>query len=318
MVDIAATSGTGATEYGKSAQSMADFSKNFDSFLTLLTQQLKNQDPLKPMDATQFTTQLVQFTSVEQSIRQNQNLESLLSLQQEAQFGQATNYIGKMIDLEGSEVSLTSEANTISYNVANAAKAVVITITDSQNNVVRNVSVDGKAGTHAYTWDGKADSGQAAPDGIYNVSVAGVDANNNPVTVTTTSNTVRAGYSADIAYTLSAGAPKVTLTISNAAGKAVRTVEVPNNMGPHSVTWDGRDDANKVLPNGTYSIAVTATTADGQPARDVYGSLVRVTTASSGIVSGVTMNNGKIVLSVGSRSVPLSEVTSIRNPPTTN
>ncbi len=313
MVDIAATSSSTAADYGKSAQSLTDFSKNFDSFLTLLTQQLKNQDPLKPMDATQFTTQLVQFTGVEQSIRQNQNLENLLALQQEAQFGQAANFIGKMIDLDGGSVALTSEASTIGYSVASQAQAVILTIKDSQNNVVRQVSVDAKAGAHSYTWDGKADSGQTVPDGTYNVSAAGVDSSGNPVTVTTTANTVKAGYAADVAYTLSAGAPKVTLTITNASGKAVRTVEVPKTMGPHSVTWDGRDDAGKALPNGTYGVSVTATNTDGSPARDIYGSFVKVTTSSSGLVSGVTVSNGKIVLSVGSKSIPLSEVTSIRN-----
>lgn len=313
MADISATSSTTAAEYGKSAQSLTDFSKNFDSFLTLLTQQLKNQDPLKPMDATQFTTQLVQFTGVEQSIRQNQNLENLLAMQQEVQFSQAANFIGKMIDVDGNSVTLTSEPNTVAYNVASQAQTVLLTIKDTTNNVVRQVSVDAKAGAHTYTWDSKADSGQIVPDGVYNVSVAGVDSSGNPVAVTTTANTVRAGYSADVAYTLSAGAPKVTLTVTNASGKTVRTVEVPKTMGPHSVTWDGRDDAGKALPNGTYSVSVAATNADGSQARDIYGNFVKVTTSSSGVVSGVNVSNGKIVLSVGSKSIPLSEVTSIRN-----
>jgi flagellar basal-body rod modification protein FlgD len=317
MVDISAASSTAAADYGKSAQSLSDFSKNFNSFLTLLTQQLKNQDPLKPMDATQFTTQLVQFTGVEQSIRQNQNLESLLSLQQEGQFGQAVSYIGKMIDLKGGSASLTSEGNTISYKVASAAQTVLLTITDEAGVVVREVSVDAKAGAHSYTWDGKNDSGQSVPDGIYNVSAAGVDSTGTPVAVTTTSSKVNAGRSTDIAYTLSAGAPKVMLTITNASGTVIRSVEVPKTIGPHSVTWDGRDDNNKTVPDGTYNVDVKATNADGTPARDIFGNFVQVTTASSGLVTGVSMVNGKIVLAVGSKSIPLSEVTSIRNAPTT-
>jgi flagellar basal-body rod modification protein FlgD len=92
---------------------------------------------------------------------------------------------------------------------------------------------------------------------------------------------------------------------------------VPNTLGPHSVTWDGRDDNNKTLPDGTYNVDVKATNADGTPARDIYGSFVQVTTSSSGVVSGVSMVNGKIVLSVGSKSIPLSEVTSIRSAPST-
>src|SRR6185503_2408522 len=78
-----------------SSAAMAGFAQNFDSFLTLLTAQLKNQDPLAPMDSTQFTTQLVQFTGVEQAIHQNKSLETLIALQKDAGVGAAVGYLGK-------------------------------------------------------------------------------------------------------------------------------------------------------------------------------------------------------------------------------
>ncbi|MFM7344999.1 MAG: flagellar hook assembly protein FlgD [Tagaea sp.] len=90
---ISSTSGGNTTStsaaQGSAAAASATFGKNFDTFLKLLTTQLQNQDPLSPMDTTQFTQQLVQFSSVEQSIRQNQNLETLISFQKNAQSANA-------------------------------------------------------------------------------------------------------------------------------------------------------------------------------------------------------------------------------------
>src|SRR5262245_54521755 len=97
MVDVSALSGA-ATAPSQSAGSLVNFSKDFDSFLMLLTQQLKNQDPLKPMDATEFTTQLVQFTSVEQQIRQNQNMESMITLQHSTLVSSMVSYLGNTVD----------------------------------------------------------------------------------------------------------------------------------------------------------------------------------------------------------------------------
>src|SRR5260221_4755429 len=79
------------------AQSKTTLASNFDTFLTLLTTQLKNQDPLSPMDSSQFTQQLVQFSQVEQSINANQNLESLISLTKARARTDAVGYLGKTV-----------------------------------------------------------------------------------------------------------------------------------------------------------------------------------------------------------------------------
>ncbi|HZZ11369.1 MAG TPA: flagellar hook capping FlgD N-terminal domain-containing protein, partial [Paraburkholderia sp.] len=70
---------------------------NFDTFLTLLTTQLQNQDPLSPMDSTQFTQQLVAFSGVEQQINTNNNLQSLIALNQSQQAASAVSYIGHSV-----------------------------------------------------------------------------------------------------------------------------------------------------------------------------------------------------------------------------
>src|SRR5436190_1843670 len=98
----AAASTTDATS------SLAKLSGNYTQFLKLLTAQLQNQDPLKPMDTAQFTQQLVQFANVEQSIATNKNLENLVTLQQASQNAQATSYIGRTVESVGATQSLVN------------------------------------------------------------------------------------------------------------------------------------------------------------------------------------------------------------------
>src|SRR5437588_2979972 len=81
---------------------------NFQTFLTLLTTQLKNQNPLDPLDTNQFTQQLVQFAGVEQQINMNTQLQSLVSLQQTAQNSQALGFVGKTVTVKGTTAPLTN------------------------------------------------------------------------------------------------------------------------------------------------------------------------------------------------------------------
>jgi flagellar basal-body rod modification protein FlgD len=161
------------------------FSKNFDSFLLLLTQQLKNQDPLSPMDATQFTTQLVQFSSVEQQIKQNKSIESLVAMQKNLQTTNAVNYIGKTIEAGGRSVLLEGGSASVSYALAASAKDVAIQIKNSAGEVVRTLAGATGTGAHTVTWDGRSDGGQKLPDGTYEFSVSAKDARGNGIAVTT-------------------------------------------------------------------------------------------------------------------------------------
>src|ERR1051326_9398368 len=88
---------TAASTGGSAADAQKTLSSNFDTFLTLLTTQLKNQDPLQPMDSNQFTQQLVQFSQVEQQINSNKNLESLISLTKSQTTTAAVSYLGKTL-----------------------------------------------------------------------------------------------------------------------------------------------------------------------------------------------------------------------------
>jgi flagellar basal-body rod modification protein FlgD len=202
MTDISsltADAGINNAANQKSAASMSSLGDTFDSFLILLTQQMKNQDPLKPMDATQFTTQLVQFTQVEQQIRQNQNLESMIVLQHSTLVSSMVSYLGKTVDTLGESVYLTEGATPdISYTLPEGVAKLELTITDSAGTVLRTVTLDKTSetskGTHAYTWDGKNTGGIAMTDGTYGVKFRALDSSGNaakssngaPITVGTT------------------------------------------------------------------------------------------------------------------------------------
>src|ERR1044072_5286030 len=82
--------------------------KNFDQFLTLLTTQLKNQNPLEPLDTNQFTQQLVQFTQVEQQMKMNTQMASLIAIEQAAQSTAAMAYLGSTATVDGSTAKLTA------------------------------------------------------------------------------------------------------------------------------------------------------------------------------------------------------------------
>lgn len=202
MVDVSSLSagaGINNATNQKSATSMSSLGDTFDSFLILLTQQMKNQDPLKPMDATQFTTQLVQFTQVEQQIRQNQNLEAMIVLEHSTLVSSMVSYLGKTVDTRGESVFL-AEGGTpdISYTMPEGAAKVELTITDASGTVLRTVTLDKATetskGAHVYTWDGKNNSGTVMAEGTYNVKFRALDgtgqeakaANGVPIVVGTT------------------------------------------------------------------------------------------------------------------------------------
>ena len=188
----AANATTSSSSSNASSNALAQFSSNFQDFLSLLTAQLKNQDPMSPMDSTQFTSQLVQFTGVEQGILQNQNLQQLITLQGNTQMSNAVQYLGKTINDAGNQLQLSGSTGTVNYNVSDPSTAkVMITITDSSGTVIRTAAVDSPTiGADTFQWDGRNNTGSVVTDGTYNVKVQGFNSQNNPVTVTTGSSGV--------------------------------------------------------------------------------------------------------------------------------
>jgi flagellar basal-body rod modification protein FlgD len=164
------TSGTGST-----AQSLADLSKNFDTFLSLLTTQLKNQDPLSPLDSNQFTQQLVQMSGVEQQIQANSLLQTIAA-NTSSGVATAISLIGKTVKAVSSTATLSGGAANWTYNLPDGVSDLKLTVSNSAGEIVDAVAPgDLSAGDHAFTWNGKDLNGAPLPDGDYTLQVSAKD-----------------------------------------------------------------------------------------------------------------------------------------------
>src|SRR5438105_7941926 len=175
---------TGATATVKDAVNNQMIASNFTSFLKLLTTQLKNQNPLDPLDTNQFTQQLVEFAQVEQQMKANDQLSSLVSLEKSAVASTALAYVGATVVVDGSTAQLTHGTANWNLNVTKPSTAT-ITIKDStgQNAYTGTIAVN--PGTQTFTWNGRGNNGQVWPDGSYTLTATAVDANNQAVAIST-------------------------------------------------------------------------------------------------------------------------------------
>jgi len=207
-----------ASDASQTASSLASLTENFQTFLSLLTTQLKNQDPLSPLDSNQFTQQLVQMSGVEQQIQTNSLLKQIA--------GNTGAGISTAVSLIGKDVRAVSDTAALSK---------------------------GKA-----SW----------------------------------------------VYNLPSDAADLRLEIVDSAGKVVHA-EAPADMkaGDHTITWDGKDMTGTQLPDGTYTLRVTATGAAGES--------LATTTYVDGVVTGVEQTNGQTLISINGGQVPWEHVTSI-------
>jgi len=169
MVDAVTTTAAAArTDAGRTAMAT-----NFETFLSLLTAQLKNQDPLSPVDSNEFTSQLTQMSGVEQQLLTNDLLTSLLAAQQGGGLSGAANYIGKDTTAAWSAMKLDGGEATWSYELATDAATAELQVLDSSGRVVWSGSAPDKTeGTHDFVWDGKTTAGGQLPDGgVYTLQV---------------------------------------------------------------------------------------------------------------------------------------------------
>lgn len=148
-----------------------------NDFLKLLVTQMKNQDPINPMDGTKFASQLAQFNSVEQLINLNSGIDALAQSQQQLNSGisntMAASLTGKKVRALSSKVGLTAgEDTTIHFELQDVATDAKIVISDAEGNTVRTEEL-GKlgAGKHEWTWDGTSDAGNEAPEGVYSIEI---------------------------------------------------------------------------------------------------------------------------------------------------
>ena len=180
------SSPTGTSSTGSKANLVnnQEIAGNFTTFLQMLTTQLQNQDPLSPMDTNQFTQQLVQFAQVEQQMKSNDQLSTLVSLQQTAQSSAALSYVGATVVVDGSNAQMTNSSATWNINVTKPATANV-TITDSTGQTVYTGAYAVSPGNQQFVWNGLGNDGKQWPDGTYKMTATAVDANNQSTAIST-------------------------------------------------------------------------------------------------------------------------------------
>jgi flagellar basal-body rod modification protein FlgD len=184
-MDIASTlSSVVSSSTGGTSDAAAKATTDYNSFLTLLTAQLKFQDPLAPLDATQFVSQLSQFSSVEQAIVSNQKLDTIIKSLGANSMMADVGLIGHKVELAGNAVELTNGNASLTYSLANDAAQAGVVIRDASGNIVRSMAVDNGAGEHSLTWDGTDNSGNSLADGIYSFTFGAADADGKVVTST--------------------------------------------------------------------------------------------------------------------------------------
>ena len=185
MEITSSTAGTAAAS--SAARDRIGLADDFDSFLQLLTTQLKNQDPLSPLDANQFTEQLVQFSAVEQAIKSNDVLGQLLAVIRGDQIARSVDYLGAEVEAAGQTIRLGDGSPArVHYRLDRTAAHVQIEIYDAAGQLVAIEQGNGGAGTHSVDWDGRAQSGAPLPDGLYRFEVMASDASGQAVPVATT------------------------------------------------------------------------------------------------------------------------------------
>ena len=148
---------------------------NLDSFLQLLITQLQNQNPLDPVDTNQFTQQLVQFTEVEQAIKMNQNLETLINVSAASTITNVVGYIGKEVTATGSLSELQNGVASWQYSVPANSDDALFTITDATGNVIYTQTQSIQAGSGTFVWNGQTTGGGIAPIGSYHLSIRATD-----------------------------------------------------------------------------------------------------------------------------------------------
>src|SRR5256885_16198890 len=175
---------TGAGVSFSSATDKTTLAGNFNTFLTLLTTQLKNQNPLDPLDTNQFTQQLVQFAGVEQQITMHQQLTSLVALQKATQTTSAMSFLGSTATVDGTTTKLTNGAASWSFSVDKPSTAT-INIKSATGALAYSGSYPLTPGAQNFNWDGRGNNGVKWPDGDYTMTVTARDASGTTVAVST-------------------------------------------------------------------------------------------------------------------------------------
>lgn len=228
MVD--GVSGSSGAGNGVLSGSRTTIAQNFDTFLQILTTQLKNQNPLDPLDTNQFTAQLVQFTGVEQQLKTNEFLQSLLTTTQNTQRSDAVSYIGKQVTVSGSTTQLKGSHAMWAYNAdANVANAT-ISIKNASGDLVYSQTGSLGMGEGTFVWDGIGSDGTPYPDGLYTIKIDGTNLSGKAIKVSTSS------VGLVTAVDFSGSEPMVTVGASKVPMRDISEVRSPDVASANQTT----------------------------------------------------------------------------------
>jgi flagellar basal-body rod modification protein FlgD len=190
------TSSSGDTSSGSAA--LTSLTSNYQDFLKMLMTQLQNQDPTNPMDTSQFTSELVEFASVEQQINMNTNLTQLIQATQGSELIQGSSIVGQRITATSSNLPLQNGSATLTFT-APTAEPVAIAIYNSNGTKIADEVVQASAGQNSWTWNGQNAAGATMADGAYKIAVVGANSDGTttalPFTVTGTATGITADSS---------------------------------------------------------------------------------------------------------------------------
>lgn len=170
MVDAVTTVNNAASRINSGQTMMAS---NFETFLSLLTAQLKNQDPLSPVDSNQFTAQLTQMAGVEQQLLTNELLKGMLEAQGGGGLAEAADFIGKEATAAWPATRFEDGQARWSYELAGDAASATLQVVNGSGQVVwQGEAPDKTTGVHDFTWDGEGSTGADAAEGeVYTLKV---------------------------------------------------------------------------------------------------------------------------------------------------
>jgi flagellar basal-body rod modification protein FlgD len=155
---------------------------NFNDFLNLLLTQLQNQDPTSPMDTNSFTTELVQFTGVQQQVATNSSLTALIGINQQQQLLDSAQYVGQSTTVSASAIALQNGQGEVSFT-GSAGETVQIAIVNAVGAPVKDATITATQGSNTWTWNGLDDYGNQMPDGAYRIALETQDSTGNNIAV---------------------------------------------------------------------------------------------------------------------------------------
>jgi len=311
-----------ATNPSKSETASNKLNSDFNFFLKMLTTQLQNQDPTEPMDVSQMTQQIAQYSGVEQQVQTNANLEKLLNQQKQSQLSTAVSYIGKEVEMEGNTGTLqyakdgtkTGTAE-FSYQLPENVATASVTLKVKDGNVVYTGSGPTAKGKNTVRWNGISSITNKQLDaGTYSIEVVAKNSAGEVLEGVDPGDPAKLTYAdtqygqATFSYVLDQAAEKVQVTITNSSGTAVFSGEGPKAKGRNVIVWDGKNSFNgDSMPVGKYTMTVKA--------KDASGKDITLKTYAVGVVNTVeTDKDGVIKITVDDVVANFDDIVAIREP----